>query len=192
MAARSIEPHLAKPVIPVLWDVGNHSELLAAASMVILQGGAIANIDDALAPFESPSLSSVAVFVHIDLVSGIENSEAGLEFLAKKPRIGGVVSVHHNLVRPAKRLGLCSVVRLFLTDSRAVDRGLSIAAKSHADAIEVMPTAAAARTAGDFAACRLPRIAGGLCRTEEELQEALSSGIRAVTSTRPSLWKLNQ
>jgi glycerol uptake operon antiterminator len=99
--------------------------------------------------------------------------------------------VHHHLSGAARRLGLLSVVRLFLSDSRAVDRGLSVATKSHPDAIEILPAIVAAKISQDFRNCPIPRIAGGLCRTEADVDEVLASGCRAVTSTSPALWKLN-
>jgi glycerol uptake operon antiterminator len=101
------------------------------------------------------------------------------------------VSVHHHLASTARKLGLLSIVRLFLSDSRAVDRGVSVANKSHPDAIEILPAAVATKVMGDFAKCKIPRIAGGLCRTEIDVKEVLESGCRAVTSTSPALWKLN-
>ena len=120
-----------------------------------------------------------------------KNNEAGLECLAQLPRIAGVVTIHHYLAKAASRLGLLSIVRLFLSDSRAVQRGLSVASKSHPDAIEILPAVAAIQAAADLQKCRLPRIAGGLCHTEADVRNALASGCRAVTSTLPSLWKLN-
>ena len=50
-----------------------------------------------LAAFSAPKLQDLPLFVHIDLVAGLENSEAGLEFLAESERITGVVTVHHHL-----------------------------------------------------------------------------------------------
>jgi glycerol uptake operon antiterminator len=157
-----------------------------------LQGGALRDLTRVLDEFGDEQLADVSLFVHIDLLSGLENSEAGLEYLAEFPRISGVVTVHHHLAAPARKLGLLSVVRLFVTDSRAMDRGLSIADKSRPDAIEILPGAAAAKVAGDFAGCKIPRIAGGLCRTEADVNEVLNSGCQAVTSTSPALWRLNQ
>ena len=191
MKPGSIEPCFVKPVIPVLWELPKNRELIAAASSVILQGGPIAELPKVLAALDQPLLQKVHVFAHIDLIAGLENSDAGLEYLADLKRLAGVVTIHHNLTRAAKRLGLLSIVRLFLSDSRAVDRGLSIVAKSKADAIEIMPALVAAKTASDFQSCPLPRIAGGLCRSEQDLHEALASGVKAVTSTRPSMWQVN-
>jgi len=49
---------------------------------------------------------------------------------------------------PARRVGLLSIVRLFLSDSRAVDRGISVVKKSHPDAVEILPAVVAAKVAG--------------------------------------------
>ena len=191
MRQKSIEQCFRHRVIPVVWHPGPQSDLLAQASTVFLQGGTLRELERVLDAFNAPPLKHLPLFVHIDLVAGLENNDAGLEYLAGLDRITGIVSVHHHLAAPARKLGLLSIVRLFLSDSRAVDRGLSVATKSHPDAIEILPAAVAAKVAGDFAHCRIPRIAGGLCRTEADVAEVLESGCRAVTSTSPSLWMLN-
>jgi glycerol uptake operon antiterminator len=191
MRRRTIDQCFRRQVIPVVWEPRGHNELLARASSVFLQGGSLSELPRVLDIFCASPLEDLALFVHIDLVAGLENSEAGLGFLAGFERLSGVVTVHHHLAAPARKLGLLSIVRLFLSDSRAVDRGLSVATKSHPDAIEILPAAVAAKVAGDFAACRIPRIAGGLCRTETDVKEVLDSGCRAVTSTSPALWRLN-
>jgi glycerol uptake operon antiterminator len=165
--------------------------MLTRANTVFLQGGSLADLQQTLNVFRRRPLEHLPLFVHIDLVAGLENNEAGLEYLAELDGVTGVVTVHHHLATPARKLGLLSIVRLFLSDSRAVDRGLAVANKSRPDAIEILPAAAAVKVAADFAQCHIPRIAGGLCRTEADVTEVLASGCRAVTSTSPSLWKLN-
>jgi glycerol uptake operon antiterminator len=187
----SIDSCFARRIIPVIWNPGPHGDLLARASTVFLQGGTLAELPRTLDAFRQPPLERLPLFVHIDLVSGLENNDAGLDYLAQFDRIAGVVTVHHQLTTAARRLGLLTIVRLFLSDSRAVDRGLTVANKSHPDAIEILPAAAAGKVAGDFAPCRIPRIAGGLCRSEADVRDVLDSGCRAVTSTSPALWKLN-
>jgi glycerol uptake operon antiterminator len=191
MRRKSIDSCFRKHVIPVIWDPGAQIELLSHASTVFLQGGPLGDLARVLDLFGTPRLEQLAVFVHIDLVGGLENSEAGLEYLAGFERISGLVTVHHHLASAARKHGLLSIVRLFLSDSRAVDRGLSVVNKSHPDAIEILPAIVAAKVAGDFAACRIPRIAGGLCRTDADIDEVLASGCRAVTSTSAALWKRN-
>lgn len=187
----SIDSCFRQHVIPVVWESWEHRDLLACASAVFLQGGPLNELNRILDTFCDRDLANIPLFVHIDLLGGLENNAAGLEYLAGFERISGVVTVHHQLALNARRLGLLSVVRLFLSDSRAVDRGLSVANKSRPDAIEILPAAVAAKVAGDFKSCRIPRIAGGLCRTKADVVEVLDSGCRAITSTSPSLWKLN-
>ena len=187
----SIERCFRRQIIPVVWDPKQHAELLGEASTIFLQGGSLADLPRVLDRFSAPPLDQLAVFVHIDLVAGLENSEAGLEYLASFQRLTGVVTVHHHLATPARKLGLLSIVRLFLSDSRALERGLSIASKSHPDAIEILPTAVAAKVASDFRTCPIPRITGGICRSEDDVRDALQSGCRAITTTKPELWRLN-
>lgn len=191
MPRKSIDSCLRRHVIPVVWDPGPHRELLSRASAVFLQGGALKDLGNALDRFRDPHLEHLPLFVHVDLVSGLENNEAGIEYLAQFEGISGVVTVHHYLAVAARKLGLLSIVRLFLSDSRAVDRGLSVVKKSRPDAVEILPAVVASKVASDFADCHIPRIAGGLCRTEADVNEALASGCRAVTSTSPKLWQLN-
>jgi glycerol uptake operon antiterminator len=178
-------------VIPVVWDPGQQRALIGRASTVFLQGGSLAELPHVLDRCQTPELADVALFAHIDLIAGLENSEAGMEYLAGLGRLAGIVTVHHHLTRPAHKMGLMAIVRLFISDSRAVERGIAVANKSQADAIEILPAAAAVKVAADFKQCPLPRIAGGLCRTEADVREALDSGCRAVTSTRSALWQLN-
>jgi glycerol uptake operon antiterminator len=191
MRSVSIETCFAQKVIPVVWDPLPHRDILTRASAIFLQGGTLADLPTTLNSFRRPPLEYLPLLVHIDLVAGLENNEAGLEYLAGLDRIAGVVTVHHHLAAPARKLGLLSIVRLFLSDSRAVDRGLTVVNKSRPDAIEILPAAAAVKVAADFAPCHIPRIAGGLCRTAADVAEVLASGCRAVTSTSPTLWKLN-
>lgn len=191
MRRNTIDRCFDRPIIPVVWQPMQNHELLARASTVFLQGGNLSDLAHVLDRFSEPPLHHASLFVHIDLVAGLENSEAGLEFLAGFQRLAGVVTVHHHLATPARKLGLLSIVRLFLSDSRALERGLSIASKSRPDAIEILPTAIAAKVAADFQSCQIPRITGGICRTESDVRDALESGCRAVTTTKPELWRLN-
>ncbi len=181
----------AKPIIPVLWDASQHIDSLTDASAVFLQGGKLTELSRVMSVFRDPRLEHVALFLHIDLVAGLENNEAGLEYLAEHSQLTGVVTVHHHLAAAAKRMNLLTVVRLFLSDTRAVERGLAVVSKSKPHAIEILPTAVALKVADDFCALPIPRITGGLCRTEIDVDEAIGSGCLAVTTTSQKLWALN-
>jgi glycerol uptake operon antiterminator len=186
-----IDRCFAKPVIPVISELPARRDLLATASCVILQGTTLVDLPRLVDAFGKPPLDDVLLLVHIDLIAGLENNEVALEFLAQLPRIQGVVTIHHHLIAPAKRLGFVSVLRIFLSDSRALERGLKIIAKWRPDIVDILPHAAAIMVADEFRSSGIPCIAGGLCRREEEVRRVLASGCRAATSTRPGLWELN-
>jgi glycerol uptake operon antiterminator len=190
--SKRVERLFTKPVIPVIWDVGSDRELISVASTVILQGGPIADLGRALERFEHPPLDHLRLLVHIDLVSGLQPNEAGLELLAGMGKIDGIVTVHHHIAKTAKSLGFLTVIRMFLSDSRALERGLQIASKCQSDVIEFLPAVAAVKVFDVLKSFPVPIIAGGLCRTEADIRETLDSGPVAVTSTRPELWRINK
>jgi glycerol uptake operon antiterminator len=192
MRPTSLESCFQRKIIPVVWDPTPHRELISRASTVFLQGGPLIELTDVLDCFRDPQLAHLALFVHIDLVAGLENSETGVAYLAGFDRLTGVVTVHPHLTPSIRRGRLLSIIRLFLSDSRAVERGLSVINKSRPNGIEILPAAIAPKVADDFHHCPVPRITGGLCRSEQDVREALDSGCVAVTSTRPELWRLNQ
>lgn len=187
-----ISEFLTKPVIPYLVGGGQPIlPVLAQASVVFLQAGELADLPEALSPFRRGPLSEVPVMLHLDLVRGLAADEAGLRYVAGLGRIDGIFTVHHHLAAVAQRLGLRSIIRLFLQDTRSVERGLGIIAKSKPDAIEIMPAVAAVEAAPYFADVPVPRIAGGLVRTPEAVRRVLDSGCRAVSTSQRSLWAMN-
>ncbi|MBN1489298.1 MAG: glycerol-3-phosphate responsive antiterminator [Phycisphaerae bacterium] len=187
-----IEPWLAKPVIPVVWDITKQPQVLASAAMIFLQGGEVADLPAVLDTLDKPPLARVAVMLHIDLLAGLTSDEAGLHFVAKYPRINGIITVRSHLVASARRAGLVSILRLFLQDGRSVDRGLHLIEQSKPDIIELIPGVAAAEIADRFAGVSIPRTAGGLIRTPEVVHRILASGCRAVSTSNPALWAMNE
>ncbi|QDT00827.1 glycerol-3-phosphate responsive antiterminator [Adhaeretor mobilis] len=186
-----IDRCFSKPVIPVFSEVPCGNDALCKASCVILQGASISELPKVLESLEQPPLDHLRLLVHIDLIPGLENNDAGLEYLAGLGKIDGVVTVHQHLTRAAKRLGMLSILRTFLSDSRALERGLKVAGSAKPDVVECLPAAAAVKVAADMKKSRIPHIAGGLCRTEADVQETIASGYLAVTSTSPKLWEIN-
>lgn len=180
-----------RPVIPVIAKIPTKLDSLASASCVILQGFKTVELPEVIDLFGRAPLAGVRLLVHIDLIAGLENNEAGLEYLAQLSGIEGVVTVHQYLIKEAKRLGFLSVLRVFLSDSRALERGLRIITKSRPDVVDILPVAAAIKLAPEFRSQRVPYIAGGLCKSQSDVDEALSAGCRAVTCSDDRLWQMN-
>lgn len=123
---RSILAWLRRPFIPVFWEIPRDGTALERASVIFLQGGELRELPKVLEWLGRSPLAGVPVVLHIDLLAGLANDEAGLRYVASLEGISGIITVRHHLVSPARRLGLACIVRLFLHDTRAVDRGLQI------------------------------------------------------------------
>jgi glycerol uptake operon antiterminator len=193
-AGNPIAPHLeGKPIIPYLTEgVDRNGEIVAAASMLMIGGGELAELPALLAKLQRPPFDKLPVLLHVDLVNGLANDESGLRYVATLNGVDGVVTTRHHLAPLARKLGLMSVVRLFLQDGRAVERGLGVIEKSKPDAVEVLPGVAFLQVAERFNHLPIPCIAGGLIRSAEVVQQILAGGCRAISTSNVELWKLNR
>ena len=190
---RAISHYLTKPIIPYVTEgVDQQPLLIAAASLIMLGGGELAELPQLLARLSKPPFAAMPVLLHIDLINGLTNDESGLRYVATLGRIDGIVTTRHHLAPLAKKLDLMCVVRLFLQDGRAVERGLGVIEKSRPDAIELLPGVAFLQVAERFAKLPIPCIAGGLIRTCETVQQILTAGCKSVSTTNVKLWELNQ
>ena len=187
-------PHLSgKPIIPYLTEgVDRNPEVIAAASILMIGGGELAELPALLTKLERPPFDKLPVLLHIDLVNGLANDESGLRYVATLKGVDGIITVRHHLAPLARKLGLMSVVRLFLQDGRAVERGLGVIEKSKPDAVEVLPGVAFLQVAERFNHLPIPCIAGGLIRSAEVVQQILAGGCRAISTSNVELWKLNR
>jgi glycerol uptake operon antiterminator len=183
---------LGKPIIPYVTEgVEKQPQLIAGASLIMLGGGELAEMPLLLARLSKPPFEKIPVLLHIDLVNGLANDESGLRYVATWKRINGIVTTRHHLSALARKLDLMCVVRLFLQDGRAVERGLSVIDKSKPDAVELLPGVAFLQVAERFAKLPIPCIAGGLIRTRETVQAILAAGCKCVSTTNVSLWEMN-
>lgn len=189
---RDLTPWLAKPVIPVVWKILPDEATLAHASLVFLHCSQLAELNEDIAWLKRGPLARTPIVLHIDLLEGLTSDEAGLRFLAGLRIIDGIITVRQHLIAPARRLGLASILLLFLQDGLAVERGRHLVEQCQPDALELVPGVAALETAAEFENVPMPRIAGGLVRTPELVHKLLHSGCKAVSSSSAKLWLLNQ
>jgi glycerol uptake operon antiterminator len=191
-SSNAILPYLTRPVIPYVTALAEQNvPLVAAASIIFIGGGELVHLPALLEQLTRPPLAERPVLLHIDLLAGLANDEAGLRYVATLERVDGIITVRHHLAPLARKLGLMSVVRLFLQDGRAVDRGLSVIEKSRPDAVELLPGIAVPQVADRFADLSIPFIAGGLVRTPDTVRGILATGCKAVSTTNVKLWEMN-
>ena len=127
--------------------------------------------------------------VHIDLIDGLAPREVGVDFIKTQTRADGIISTKAPLIRYAHQLGLLTIQRYFLLDSRVMENILGSKQHSFAD-LEVLPGVMPKIIRQLAQECDKPIIAGGLIRDKEDVVGALSAGAVAISSTNPDVWFL--
>ena len=193
MNPKGIRSLLGKPIIPYVtdWTIPD-PELLEHADVLFLSGGEITDIPTAIKSLDSKLSRDIPVFLHIDLINGLNNDEAGLRYVADFDRFWGIITTKHHLVRQSRKLGLHTVLRLFLQDGRAVRRGLSIIERSKPDAVEMLPGIATTLITDQLQNISVPFIAGGLIQCGATAAQILHAGCQAVSTSNKELWQLNR
>lgn len=128
--------------------------------------------------------------VHMDLIDGLASREVGVDFIKTHTKADGIISTKAAIIRYAHQLGLLTIQRYFLLDSRVMENILGAKQHSPADFLEVLPGVMPKIIRQLAKECDKPIIAGGLIRDKEDVVGALSAGAVAISSTNPDVWFL--
>ncbi|WP_209124305.1 glycerol-3-phosphate responsive antiterminator [Alkalihalobacillus sp. BA299] len=129
------------------------------------------------------------LLLHADLIQGLKNDEYAAQFLCQDIRPAGLISTRKNVVLTAKKSGLIAIQRLFLLDSIALESSYKLLEVTKPDFIEVLPGVMPHIITEVYEETKIPIIAGGLIRSKEEVENAISAGAVAVTTSRSDLWE---
>ena len=128
------------------------------------------------------------ILIHLDLADGIGRDRTGIQYLA---RCGadGIISTRGQMIQIAKDLGLLTVQRFFLLDSKGLESVGDMLGHTRPDMMELMP-GVIGKCIRRFERSGTPVIAGGLIETKSELTDALGCGATAVSTGKKELWYL--
>lgn len=128
------------------------------------------------------------IILHLDLFDGIGKDKAGIKFLARLG-INAIITTKSHLGKFARDEGMIVIQRLFLMDSDSLRTGLSLVRHFKPDVIEILPGSVPASVVQELIReTGLPILAGGLIRTQEDVNQAIERGISAVSTSRQDLW----
>ncbi len=128
------------------------------------------------------------ILVHLDLLNGIGKDKAGIIFLARMGTVA-VITTKTQLGKLAREAGMLVIHRLFLMDSQAIKTGVNLLQGYKPDALELLPASIPASVVTELANMTgIPILGGGLMHTKEDIEQALSNGLRAVSASRRELW----
>lgn len=130
--------------------------------------------------------------VHLDLLGGVGKDKAGILFLARMG-ISAVITTKPQLGKIAREAGMLVIHRLFMMDSEAVKTGVNLLKGYKPDALELLPASVPASVVTELGKLTgLPILGGGLMNTKEDIEQAISRGLSAVSASKRELWITNQ
>lgn len=129
------------------------------------------------------------VLLHADLVHGLSSDEYAAEFLSQVIKPAGLISTRSNVIVKAKDNGLIAIQRLFLLDTNALEKSYSLLKRTKPNYIEVLPGVMPHMISEVRGITGIPIFAGGLIRSVEDVERALSAGAIAITTSRKDLWE---
>ena len=131
-----------------------------------------------------------AAMVHLELIEGLSGKEIAVDAIHALTRADGIISTRAAQIKRARQLGLATIQRGFLLDSRSVRSLQAQAAQGKPDYVEILPGVIPRVIAELAHGMNTPLIAGGLIKTKEEVVAALGGGGVAVSTTAESVWAL--
>ena len=116
--------------------------------------------------------------------------EVAVEYIKKSTKADGIISTKINLINKAKELGLFTVYRVFILDSRAIDGLIRQENALQADFVEILPGVMPKVTKHICEMIHIPVIAGGLIRDKEDVMQALEAGAMSISTTNQFVWSM--
>lgn len=175
---------------PIIASVKNDEELEMAlksdVGVIFMLYGNILTIADLTSRVHQ---AGKQVFVHLDMIEGLAPKEVASDFIARDTVADGIISTKAQLTRRARELGLVSIQRFFLLDSKAM-ASVEQFNRSAADVVEVLPGLMPKIIQRVAFITKKPVIAGGLIQDKEDVITALSAGAVAVSTTNPKVWDM--
>ncbi len=128
--------------------------------------------------------------VHMDLIKGLARQEVSVDFIRKNTKAYGIISTKPAMIRRAKELGLCTVMRFFILDSLACENIQKQLNSVKPDFVEILPGIIPRVIRKLCKQIKQPVIVGGLIKEREDIVEALEAGAICVSSTNEDVWEM--
>lgn len=181
-------PRMKQQVIPSVRHAGAFMEAASTgAEMIVLSQS---NMDELVKVKKicrrSPHLQ---LLVHMDMIKGLSHTGEGVLFLQGYLKPHGIISSHPQVMQAAKEMELLAIQRCFVFDENSLELSIRLAAKGGADYLQVLPGIVPKTIRRMKQETGMPVIGGGLIRTREEVEAAVSAGAEAVTTSAAALWQ---
>lgn len=177
-----------QPVIMAIYGIEQLKTALSSKAEVCI----IANIDlIKLQPvIELLSKAGKYVIVNIDSCNGLSQDKGGIDYVAETGAMG-LLSTRLQTVQRAKKCGLITMQKIFVTDRSTWLRSLKAVEQSEPDYVQLMPAQMLPLLPQADRNVLPPIVASGFVCNEEHARTALLHGAIAVSSSDNALWDVN-
>ncbi len=128
------------------------------------------------------------VFIHLDLIKGLSNDEYGAIFLIQSLGVDGIISIKPRVIELCKKRNVFAIFRVFLKDSHSLKQSLMMIQNVKPDAVEILPAVKIDIIEKIKAHTGAMILAGGLIEDHATIEACMNVGVRAVTTSKTSLW----
>lgn len=177
---------LNQPIIPAIQKIKTFDQFLTSS----LEVGFVMDIhiNHLVRMIEKAHQHHKRLIVHIDMIKGISSDEEGCEFLCQTLKVDGIISTKVKVLEVARKNNRLSILRLFLIDSKSLNKGLELIAHYDFDYLEILPATCFDIIPYVIEHCQKPVIAGGLIQSRQDVDKCLSLGLKAVSTSRSDIW----
>lgn len=177
-----------QPVIMAIYGIEQLKTALSSKAEVCI----IANIDlIKLQPvIELLSKAGKYVIVNIDSCNGLSQDKGGIDYVAETGAMG-LLSTRLQTVQRAKKCGLITMQKIFVTDRSTWLRSLKAVEQSEPDYVQLMPAQMLPLLPQADRNVLPPIVASGFVCNEKHARTALLHGAIAVSSSDSALWDVN-
>lgn len=130
------------------------------------------------------------LYIDIDLIDGFSKDTWGLEYIIKNIYPDGIITTKSNLIRLGKDLGAFTIQRLFIFDSISLENSIDSIKSIRPHAVEILPGIMPKIINRIYLKTRIPIVASGLIRDEEDLMKSLNAGAIAISTSDKKVWKI--
>lgn len=176
------------PVIAAVKDLENLDIALdSPCEIIFILTGNIFNLKEIATKVR---LKNKGLYIHIDSIDGFSKDTWGLEYIIKNIYPDGIITEKDNLIKLSKSMGVFTIQRLIITDSKSFESAIESIKRSRPNVIEVLPGVMPKIIKKIIKNTHLPTISSGLISDEEDFKAIFDAGVIAISSSKKSIWNL--
>ncbi|MBC8588745.1 glycerol-3-phosphate responsive antiterminator [Paratissierella segnis] len=130
------------------------------------------------------------LFIYVDAIDGFSKDTWGLEYIIKNIYLDGIITRKKNLIKLCKDMGVFTIERILIYDTNSLNEGLNSIRSLRPNCIEILPGIINEVIKTFSTELKIPIISSGLISRSKDIENSLSAGAIAVSSSNINMWHL--